>query len=111
MSKYDRVMKRCERFYNKPKVEEVYNLNCSIIDFLIPRLQLFLDKSSRIVDWDFNKEYDHIYVEHDIRQMIRKLKYIKENSFSWDEDIIRKCNRYAEEVYDKLKELHFYLWY
>lgn len=111
MSKYDRVMKKCERFYNHPKPEEVYNLDCSITEFLIPRLKLFLDKSSKIVDWDFHKEHDHIYMEHDVRQMIRKLEYIKENSFSWDEKTMKKCDKYAHEVCDKLGELYFYLWY
>ena len=111
MGKYDRIMKKCERFYNSPKVEEVYNLNCSMVDFLIPRLEIFLKESTKIVDWEWHKEHDHIYIEHDIRQVIRKLKYIQQNSYSSDADILRRCKRYSEEVYDKLKELHFWLWY
>lgn len=111
MSTYDRVMRKCSKFYSRPKKEEVYNLHYTIAEFLIPRLELFLTNSSKIVDWEWHKKESHIYIERDIRNMVKKLKYIQNNCFKLDPTISKRCDRYAHEVFEKLGEIYFYLWY
>lgn len=111
MGKYERVMKRCEKFYNHPKKEEVYDLSSTMIEFLIPRLELFLNESTKIIDWEFHKKEQGIYMERDIRSIIKKLKYIEEHLYDGDDKSGKRCDKYIHEVFDKLGDLYFYLWY
>lgn len=62
MSKYDRVMKKCEKFYRNPKAEETYALDYTLISIIVPRLQLFIDKSSKVIDWDEHTKYSKVDV-------------------------------------------------
>ena len=56
-SKYERHMRKINKFYEKPRSEETYALDLSIIEFILPRLQLFWEKSNRIIDWDFDEDH------------------------------------------------------
>lgn len=111
MSKYDRVMKKCYKFYQNPKVEELYNVDCTITDFLIPRLEKFLDKSTEIVNWDWHKQEQGVDIPGTLRIIIRELKYIQEHSFDFDVKISKRCQNYAEDAFKRLGEIYFYLWY
>lgn len=51
--KYERHMKKANHFYTKPIDEETWNLDLCFVDFMVPRLRLFKEKASNIIDYDF----------------------------------------------------------
>lgn len=110
MSRYDRVMRKVNNFYAHPKAEELYNLNVSIIDYLLPRLKQFIIDSSLIVDWDWHKENDKVDVIQSLRLIIRDLEYIKEHQFDFDIKTAEKCLRKSKSAFKLLGEIYFYLW-
>lgn len=110
MSKYDRVMRKVNNFYAHPKKEELYNLNVSIIDYLLPRLKLFIVDSSSIVDWDWHKRNNNIDIIKSLRLIIRDLEYIKEHQYDFDVKIAEKCMRKSKSAFSLLGEIYFYLW-
>ena len=54
MGKYERRMKKVNKFYNKPRSEECWNLDWNFINFIVPRLELFKKDASKIIDYDFS---------------------------------------------------------
>lgn len=110
MGKYDRAMRKCTKFYNKPMKEELYNLDLSIISFLIPRLEKFIDDSSVIVDWNQHKE-EGTDVIKTIEIILYKLRYIKNHLYDLDRKKAYMCDKYAKEAFSELGNILYYLWW
>lgn len=108
MSKYDRVMKKVNKFYQNPKKEELYNLDSSIIEFLIPRLNQFIIDSSTMIDWSAHKEIDVIKT---VKSIIQDLEYIKDNEGLFDKEKAIECMKRSKRAFKKLGEVFFYLWW
>ena len=53
MGKYERRMRKVNKFYNKPRSEECWNLDWNFMNFIVPRLELFKKDASEIIDYDF----------------------------------------------------------
>lgn len=111
MSKYDRVMKKVNKFYLNPKKEELYNLDSSIIDYLIPRLDQFMTDSIEHIDWSFHKEHDNVDVIETIKAIIVDLIYIRDNKYEFDANIAKECLKRSKRVFNKLDKIFFYLWW
>lgn len=111
MSKYDRIMKKCNHFYDNPKVEETWCLYPSISRYLVPRLKLFLKESSKIVNWDYHKETHNVDIPRKIRKIILMLEYVDKHSDTFDRRIADKCQYYIDESFKLLGEIYFYLWW
>ena len=56
MEKYERVMKKVYKFYDNPHIDETFDLDYSIVRYIIPRLKMFVEESSKIIDWDQHKK-------------------------------------------------------
>ena len=95
------------RFYNKPIVEETYNLDERIIEFLIPRLKLFVKESEKTIDWE-NSNSDLIPT---VNKIINNLEYIK--NFGIDDNNIEqqilKLRKTTEETFTLLGKILIYL--
>lgn len=52
--KYDRHMKKTDKFYTNPISEECWNLDWNFVKFMIPRLELFKKEASEIIEYDFS---------------------------------------------------------
>jgi hypothetical protein len=52
-NRYERHMKKPNKFYRNPISEECYNLDYSFIQFITPRLQMFRKEASKTIDYDF----------------------------------------------------------
>lgn len=111
MSKSDRNCNKIEKFYQNPKHEECYDLGNSITEFLIPRLQMFIEDSDKYIDWDEHKKREGIDIPGELKEMIRKLQYIHEHSYVFDDEEAKKCAKYAKEVFTQLGKIYFYLWW
>lgn len=51
--RYDRRMKKYHKLYTKPIEEETFSLDCNFIDFIVPRLELYKEKASKWIVYDF----------------------------------------------------------
>lgn len=111
MGKYERVMKQVDKFTQNPKVEETYSLFTSIIEYLIPRLELFIEKSDEIVDWHDHIVNDGVDVIGTIKHIIKDLEYIKDHSFVYTEKEATECIERAKRAFESLGEIYFYLWW
>lgn len=94
-SKYERHMRKARKFYNKPFKEETYDLDSVIIEFLYSRLSLFLEDSSRVVDWD--ADIEHKKVKDNIPIILSNFKFYLDNRESTDLDIWTESNKKAKE--------------
>lgn len=111
MDRYEKVMKKCNHFYDNPKKEETWSLYPSINRFLIPRLKLFLKESSTIVNWDYHKTAHGIDVPRKIKRIIRMLEYVDKHHDAFDIKMSEKCQYYIDESFKLLSEIYFYLWW
>ena len=53
-NKYERRIKKPEKFYRNPISEECYALDINFVKFMIPRLELFKKEASEIIEYDFS---------------------------------------------------------
>lgn len=53
-NKYERRMKKPEKFYRNPISEECYALDINFVEFMIPRLELFKKDASKWIVYDFS---------------------------------------------------------
>ena len=83
MDKYDRVMKKVYKFYDNPKSEETYDLDYNLIRMIVPRLKLFIEDSSTIIDWDHHKKYDKIDVIGMCRDIINDFEFFLGYRWYW----------------------------
>lgn len=51
--KYSRRMKKYHKLYTIPIEEETFSLDSNFIDFIVPRLELFKEKASKWIVYDF----------------------------------------------------------
>ena len=109
MSSYDRVMKKVNRFYNKPRKEELYNLDSSIIEFLLPRLKQFIINSSEIIDWEYEKSQG-VDIIGKLESIIVDFEYIVENKYEWDVKTSKECVKRSKRSFKLLGDIFFYLW-
>lgn len=107
---YKRVMKKVNKFYKNPKKEELYNLDSSIIEFLLPRLKNFIVDSSSIVCWDAHKE-EGVDVIKILNSIIDDFEYVLEYKWDFDETTAKECLKRAKRSFKSLGEILFYLWW
>lgn len=110
MSKYDKIMKKVDKFYQNPRHEELYNLDCSIIEFLLPRLRLFIKDSSSVVDWNAHKE-EGIDVIKSIESIIADFEFILDNKWSYDKDLAKEYIKRVKRSFKNLGIIYPYLWW
>lgn len=81
---YNRYLRRRKKFYNKPIVEESFNVDLAFIDFIIPRLELFEEEASKHIKYDFDL----------VREIIKGFR-LYQNKFEWE----------TEDVQDNFKQV------
>ena len=75
MNKYDRRMKKVYNFYDNPIIEETYALDYNLVRMIIPKLELFIEKSKKIIDWDEHTRYSNTDVVKTCNEIIKDFKY------------------------------------
>lgn len=103
-SKYERHMRKADKFYANPFKEETYALDSNIIKFLLPRLKLFIEDSSRIVDWD--SDDDHRKVKDNIPKIIADFQFYLDNYDTNDFDTWLSAQERVEEGLRLLIEIY-----
>lgn len=103
-SKYERHMRRVRRFYNNPAKEETWNLDLHVVEFLIPRLELFIEDSSRIVDWDSDDE--HRKVKDYIPMIVSDFRFYLDNYDSDDIEVWKKSQEKVKEGFSLLSKIY-----
>lgn len=84
--KYDRRMKKAKRFYTNPIDEETWNLDLTFVDFMVPRLRLFRERASKIIEYDFTI----------VDEIIEGFELYRHH-FDWDDDSVKDNIKKAQK--------------
>ncbi len=102
MSKYDRVMRKAYKFYNSPKSEETYALDHALVSMIVPRLRLFIEDSTKIVDWEEHTKYAGMDVIKTCREIIEDFDFYLENSETDTLEVYKEYQKRLEHGFSLL---------
>lgn len=105
MDKYDRIMKKAYKFYDNPRVEETYALDYSLVRMIVPRLEMFIERSSKIVDWEAHATYAKLDVIKTCEEIIEHFKFYLDNSDTDDVDVYKEYERRLKIGFDLLGDV------
>ena len=54
MGKYERRMKKVNKYNRNVVREECWNLDLGFVDYIVPRLEVFKEDASKIIEYDFS---------------------------------------------------------
>lgn len=105
MAKYERVMNRVYKFYDNPKSEETYALDYCLIRMIVPRLELFIEKSNSIIDWEAHKKSTGVDVMQTCKDIIEDFKFYLDNSETDDITVYEENKAKLKHGFDLLGDV------
>lgn len=109
-SRGERLIRKVRKFYSHPIDVETWDLRSFLLEFLVPRLELFVEESNKIVDWDSDRE--HKRVMKTLPKIIEDFKfYLDNDGGGFDPTMVKKCEEAVSEGFILLAGIYGYLWW
>lgn len=109
MDRFDRVMKKAYRFYDKPKKEETYALDYNLTRMIVSRLELFVKESVRTINWDAHKDQSGVDVIGTCREIISDFRFYLDNIEECTLDQYKECEAKLKRGFSLLGDIVLHL--
>lgn len=106
-SRSERKFRKVRRFYKHPEDVETWILDLLLLEFLVPRLKLFLEDSGKIIDWEAN-EHGRKLLEY-IPIIIEDFQYYIDNYDTNDLDVWYSMQDKVSKGFKLLSEIYIHL--
>ena len=88
MSKYDREYSKVLKRYNKVSWAELFDLDYSIIDFLIPRIEAYINNAFKFIE-NINNQKENLERLVALMKAIKNSDWIYEDKFTYLDSLIK----------------------
>lgn len=106
-SRYNRKLRKVRRFYKHPINIETWTLDLLLLEFLVPRLKLFLEDSSKIICWEAD-EHGRKILKY-IPIIIEDFEFYINNYDTNDLDVWYKMKDKVSDGFKLLSEIYIHL--